>query len=48
MFKARPAPPILRDYQDHYRLTSEGWKIASRVVTTPFANPVEQERPQHA
>jgi hypothetical protein len=21
---------------DHYRLTSEGWKIASRVVTMPF------------
>jgi hypothetical protein len=32
----KPARPIFRDYQDSYRLTSEGWKIASRVVVTPF------------
>jgi hypothetical protein len=31
--------PIFRDYQDSYRLTSEGWKIASRVVMTPFEGP---------
>lgn len=31
-----PATPILRDYRDTYQLTADGWKIASRVVTTPF------------
>jgi ketosteroid isomerase-like protein len=36
MPEAGLSQPIVRDYQDRYRLTSEGWKIASRVVTTPF------------
>jgi hypothetical protein len=34
--EARLSSPIVRDYRDRYRLTNEGWKIASRVVTTPF------------
>jgi hypothetical protein len=34
--EAKLGRPIFRDYQDSYRLTSEGWKIASRMVTTLF------------
>jgi len=34
--EARLSQPIVRDYRDRYRLSSEGWKITSRVVTTPF------------
>jgi SnoaL-like domain len=29
--------PIVREYQDRYRLTPEGWRIESRLVLTPFA-----------
>jgi len=29
--------PILREYQDAYRKTEQGWQIESRVVLSPFA-----------
>ena len=29
--------PIVREYQDRYRLTDEGWRIESRLVLTPFS-----------
>lgn len=32
-----PERPIVREYQDRYRLIGEGWRIESRVVLTPFA-----------
>ena len=32
-----PDRPIVREYQDRYRLTDEGWRIESRVVLTPFS-----------
>ena len=32
-----PDRPIVREYQDRYRLTDEGWRIESRLVLTPFA-----------
>jgi hypothetical protein len=32
-----PDRPIVREYQDRYRLTPEGWRIESRLVLTPFA-----------
>lgn len=32
-----PDRPIVREYQDRYRLTGEGWRIESRLVLTPFA-----------
>jgi len=32
-----PEHPIVREYQDRYRLTDEGWRIESRLVLTPFA-----------
>ena len=32
-----PSKPIVREYRDRYRLTGEGWRIASRTVFTPFA-----------
>jgi hypothetical protein len=32
-----PEHPIVREYQDRYRLTDEGWRIESRLVLTPFS-----------
>jgi len=32
-----PERPIVREYQDRYRLTDEGWWIESRLVLTPFS-----------
>ena len=32
-----PERPIVREYQDRYRLTDEGWRIESRLVLTPFS-----------
>jgi hypothetical protein len=29
--------PLVREYQDRYRLTDEGWRIESRLVLTPFS-----------
>jgi hypothetical protein len=29
--------PIVREYQDRYRRTDEGWRIESRLVLTPFS-----------
>jgi uncharacterized protein (TIGR02246 family) len=31
-----PKAPIVREYQDCYRRTEEGWLIESRTVLTPF------------
>ncbi len=31
-----PTKPIVREYQDRYRRTEQGWLIDSRVVLTPF------------
>ena len=31
-----PNTPIMREYQDLYRRTQEGWLIEARVVLTPF------------
>lgn len=30
--------PIVREYHDRYRLTNEGWRIESRLVSTPFSS----------
>ncbi len=32
-----PEHPIVREYRDRYRRTPDGWRIASRIVLTPFA-----------
>jgi hypothetical protein len=32
-----PERAIVREYQDRYRLTDEGWRIESRLVLTPFS-----------
>lgn len=32
-----PERPIVGEYHDRYRLTDEGWRIESRVVSTPFS-----------
>jgi SnoaL-like domain len=31
--------PIVREYRDRYEKTPDGWRIASRIVLTPFALP---------
>lgn len=33
-----PSKPIVREYRDDYRLTDEGWRIAHRIVLTPFGS----------